>query len=227
MSKLVGLKVLIVNEDDPGVKKFLTRSDLLDAKIIKVRPSKEKKLKLSLLGKHNQANAQMVMALGKLLGLKKDLIIKSLELFEGIGRRLELIGEKNGVKVFDDYAHHPTAIKATLAALREKYKKEIIIAVVEPHGYSRTKALLNEYKGAFKDADKVIVGPIFKARDKETFGVSQKDIVKVSGHKDIISHDSFKTIVEFLSRLVKKGDIVLVMGAGKSYLWAREILKKL
>ena len=113
---LVGIKVLIVNDEDKGVFEFLKRNELLGIKIIKISPSKIKeKLKLKVLGAHNQSNAQMVVALGNLLGLDKNLIKDSLTDYGGIGRRLELIGEKNGIKVYDDYAHHPVEISAVPA----------------------------------------------------------------------------------------------------------------
>ena len=88
----------------------------------------------------------------KNLGINDEKIIKSIESFTGIGRRMELIGERGGVKVYDDYAHHPTAIKTTLEGVRQKYPKAKILVIVEPHGYKRTKALLPLYKNVFDSA---------------------------------------------------------------------------
>jgi len=138
-----------------------------------------------------------------------------------------LIGESHGVKVYDDYAHHPTAIAATIAALKQKHPSSRIWAVLEAHSYSRTKALLSNYRGVFKDADRVIVGPVFKARDKEDFGISGQSIVDIAGHKDAIYLTSLDQIVKKLKAEVKFGDVILVMGAGESYKWAREILNSL
>jgi len=215
---------LIVNSDSEGVQKLLKEIDTSSLKVIKYSLNdKNPSLNLKVIGRHNVANALGVIALGKYLKIKEDVGIKSLESFSGIGRRMELISDANGVKVFDDYAHHPTAIKATLDALNEKYPENRIWAVYEAHSYTRTKALLTHYKGVFDGADKVVIGPIFKARDNENFGINEESIKKTSGHKDVYCFDDNSKMFEFLKDNLTKGDLVLVMGAGKSYLWAREI----
>jgi len=191
--------------------------------LITQKDSLKKRFNLKIWGKHNQDNANMVYLVGKKLGIKEKDIISSIESFAGIKRRMELIGKRQGVKVYDDYAHHPTAIKATLAALRSHYPKVLIWAIVEPHGFARTKALLPLYKGAFNDADKVIVGPIFKARDNQTFGVTPKSVAKASGHLNVLTAGSSGQIIKILKKDFKKGDVILVMGAGESAKWAREI----
>lgn len=198
-SNLKGSKILITEKDSPG-----------------------KKFNLKILGEHNQKNANMVFKLGQILGIPEDKIIRSIESFNGIGRRMELISDGD-IKIYDDYAHHPTAIGATLKALRQKYPENKIWAIDEPHGFSRTKALLSQYKNIFNDADKVLIGPIYKARDKEDFGMSPQKIAEVSEHRNIKAFDSFPELLKVLLSEIKAGDIVLVMGAGKSYLWAREI----
>lgn len=182
---------------------------------------------ISIPGEFNVQNATGVVISSKLYGISNGVVKKALEDFKGVGRRLELIGEKNGIKVYDDYAHHPTAIKATLSALRQKYPKNRIWAINEPHSYSRTNALLQEYDGVFDEADKVIIAPIFKARDNETFGISENMLVESTHHADIQYIDNFPDIVGKLSTTARSGDVVLVMGAGKSYLLARDILKNL
>lgn len=192
--------------------------------LIEQKDSYKRKFKLKAFGEHNQENANMVFALGKKLGIKEEIIIKSLESFSGIGRRMEKIADRGGIKVYDDYAHHPTAIAATLKALRDEYPKASILAIDEPHGYKRTKALLQSYKGVFDDADKVIVGPIFQARDEVDVSISPESVVKASNHKDIKSADSLEEIVKELKGDIRKFNIIVVMGAGKSYLWARKIV---
>ena len=185
------------------------------------------KFKLKVSGKYNVSNALGVIVLGKIFGIPIGEIKKSLADFGGIGRRLELIGEKNGVKVYDDYAHHPSAIKVTLAALKQKYPKKKIWVIVEPHTYSRTKALLALYKNVFKDASQVIIAPIFKSRDTTDFGVSGESIVKISNHKNIKYIDSFEKITALVCRSARKEDVIIVMGAGESYKLARNILEGL
>ncbi len=194
--------------------------------LITEKDSLNKKFRLKVFGEHNQKNANMVFILGRKLGIKEENIIKSLENFEGIGRRLELIGERNNVKVFDDYAHHPTAIKTTLEGLREKYPSKKILAIVEPHGYKRTKVLLSEYKNVFDSVDKVFIGPIFKARDEVDKSISSGLVAKTSEHSDIETFDKFEEfIVNFKLKIINSSyEVIVVMGAGKSYLWAREIL---
>lgn len=197
---LVGEKILITQKDSLG-----------------------KRFDLKVFGEHNQQNANMVYILGKKLGIKEEKIIESLESFEGIGRRMELIGDSAGIKVFDDYAHHPTAIRTTIEGLRTEFPDSRIWAIDEPHGFARTAALLSNYKGVFDKADKVIIGPIFKARDAETFGMTPDIVAEKSGHNNAIGAESLDEIKKILESELKNGDIVLIMGAGKSYLWAREI----
>ncbi len=226
IGNLVGEKVLIVNADSPGVQKLLGEIDTSGLKIIKYSlKDKNLDLHLKIMGKHNLANALGVIALGRYLKINEGVITKSLEEFPGVGRRMELISERNGIGVYDDYAHHPTAIKATVDSLRENYKDKRIWAIYEAHSYSRTKALLPNYNGVFDSADKVIIGPIFEARDTEHFGISENSIAKASNHKDTICFGDAGKMFLYLNEYLKPGDVVLVMGAGKSYLWARKIAK--
>lgn len=182
---------------------------------------------LRIPGKFNVANSLGVIALACLYNIDIHTLKRVLSSYSGIGRRLEVLGQVKGIFVYDDYAHHPTAIKATLSGLRQKYPKNRIWVVIEAHSYSRTKALLKEYQGIFKDADRVIIAPIFAARDKKTFGVSGQSIVDIANHKSAIFIDSFNKITNYLKSKTKKGDIVIVMGAGKSYQLARMVFSQL
>ncbi|KKP34474.1 MAG: UDP-N-acetylenolpyruvoylglucosamine reductase [Candidatus Woesebacteria bacterium GW2011_GWE2_31_6] len=198
-----------------------------DKVLITQKDSFNKKFNLKVLGEHNQKNANMVFCLGKKLNISEENIINSLENFKGIKRRLELIGEENRIKVYDDYAHHPTAITATLEALKNANSKTKIWAIVEPHGFNRTNALFKLYNSCFEKADKVIIGPIFKARDNKTFGITPKIVAKETNHKDAIGVNSIDEIIGIIKKDIKPGDIILVMGAGNSNLWAKEILESL
>lgn len=199
---LVGRKLLITEKDSLG-----------------------RKFNLKIFGEHNQKNANMVFLLGKALGIPEEKIVKSIEGFKGIARRMELITDANGVKVYDDYAHHPTAIEATLKGLREKYPKSKILVIDEPHGYKRTKALLESYKGVFDSADKVIIGPIFQARDEIDESITPQLVAKTTNNPNAQGLNSLEEIIENLKFKIKNYDVIVVMGAGKSYLWAREIAK--
>lgn len=224
IGRLTRMKILIVNEESEGIAKLLEDIDKSEMKIIKYSEKRQNLgFNLAVSGRHNISNALGVAALGKLLGIDENIIRKSLSTFSGIGRRMELIADVNGIKVYDDYAHHPTAIAATLQGIREIYPASRIWAVDEPHGFARTSKLIDKYKNVFKDADKVLIGPIFKARDKQTFGMTPQIVAEKSYHKDAKGYDSFEGIKKVIKKEVKSGDIVLVMGAGKSYLWAREI----
>lgn len=183
--------------------------------------------KTALAGKFNVGNCLGVVALGITTGVPVSAIAQTLEEFHGVGRRMELLGNANGIDIYDDYAHHPTAIKETLSGIRQKYPEGKIWAIVEPHTYSRTKALLSLYEGVFKNADEVIIAPIFKSRDSENYGISGESIVGVSSHKAIRFIDSFEKIIEVIVRESHPGDVVIVMGAGLSYKLAREILEAL
>lgn len=182
---------------------------------------------IGLLGEHNVANSLGVIALSVLDKVETNIVKKVLKNFSGIGRRMELIGEKSEVKVYDDYAHHPTEIRATLSGLRQMYPKRKIICVVEPHMFSRTKILLHDYKAAFRQADTVFIAPIFKSRDTKTFGMSGQSIVDVADHKDISAFQKSDEAIDAAIMKAKGNDIIVVMGAGKSYQLAKDILHKL
>jgi UDP-N-acetylmuramate--alanine ligase len=210
-------KISILNKDSDGTS-FQLESEVIHLHDI---------YHVNISGEHNVANTTGVIMLSKLYGISDNVVQQVLSDFDGIGRRLELIGETNGIKVYDDYAHHPTAIAATISAIKQKHPKSRIWTVVEAHSFSRTKTLLPNYKGVFNNAYFVLVGPIFKARDLEDFGISGQDIVNVACHKKAVYLDSVEKIVDKLKFEVKSGDVILVMGAGESYKWAREILNSI
>lgn len=192
--------------------------------IIETKDLANTKFKLKLLGEHNQKNANMAYAVCKKVGVSPSVITKALENFKGVGRRMELIGERNKTSIYDDYAHHPTAIKSTLNALREKYPKQKILAVIEPHGYKRTKALLPLYKNVFDGVDKVIIGPIFKARDKVDPNFSTQEIVSLNKDKDVLALENEDEVLKNTRLALAKYDIIIFMGAGNSSLWAKKLL---
>lgn len=179
---------------------------------------------LTIPGVYNVSNALGVITVAKIFGVSDEIIRESLLSYNGLGRRFEKVFDK-GITVYDDYAHHPTAIAETLKALRQRYPARRIICIDEPHSFSRTKALLSAYEKVFDSADKIIIGPIFKARDTKSFGITGADIVKKSCHKDISYITSLDAIIKKLKTTMQNGDVIIVMGAGESYLWAKEIVK--
>lgn len=262
ISRLVGDKVLVFNQDAIGIQrlfeqmgeKALAKLTLfgytLGTPVIELENSLaasqvqltetnthfkvksdvlgvSSKVELAVPGLHNVSNALGVITLAKLYGVPIEKTVSSLAKFKGVGRRLELLNASASISVYSDYGHHPTEIKATLAGLRQKHPDKKVWCVVEPHSYSRTKALLPDYNGVFADADEVIITPIFPARDSSDFGMSGKDVVAVSGHQSARYFDSFDKVVAELVRQVKSGDVIVVMGAGKSNQLAHDILTKL
>ncbi len=174
--------------------------------------SMKKRVKLSVCGEHNVYNALAAAACGILCGLKSDLIVKGLASFHGASRRLEYKGKINGAAVYDDYAHHPTEIAATLKTVRQM-GAERIICVYQPHTYSRTLGLYKEFISALSLADIPVLADIYAARETDTLGVSSEGLARDIGDKAIYI-ESFDKIAEYIKQNAKEGDIVLTMGAG-------------
>jgi UDP-N-acetylmuramate--alanine ligase len=175
-------------------------------------------IRLNVPGLHNVSNALAASAACLTLGIDASAVERGLLNFKGTHRRFEYKGEKDNIKVIDDYAHHPSEIKATLKAVKRLRHKNIW-CVFQPHTYTRTKALLDEFTGAFDDADKIIVTDIYAAREKDTGEISSSILAeKIRTHgKDALYMKSFEDIVQHLINNVPQGDIILTMGAGDIY----------
>ncbi len=174
-----------------------------------------KTMKLSVPGKHNVLNALSCIALCNEFGLDKNDIKNALQKYKGAHRRFEYIGEFNDVKVYDDYGHHPTEINAVYDALSKKnYNHSWVI--FQPHTYSRTKELLDEFASSLMKFDNIVVTDIYAAREKNTYGISAKDIVEKIDSMGRTAYyiPNFDDIVEFIKRNAKPDDIVLTQGAG-------------
>ncbi len=184
---------------------------------------------LKVPGKHNVLNAAAAVAACQTLGFSMSDIRKGLLTFTGTKRRFEKIGESNGIIFYDDYAHHPAEIRATLAGAKAWYPGKNIIAVFQPHTYSRTKALLGDFSRSFADADEVILTDVYaSAREHDTLGITGKTLVAetLKHHKNVRYGENFLDVVGILDREAKPGDIVILMGAGNIYMWGRRIWKK-
>ncbi len=168
---------------------------------------------LQVPGRHNVSNALAALAVIAELGLPLEKAAAILSKFTGTARRFELKGEKKGIRVFDDYAHHPTEIKATLAAARSRYPRQRIWAVWQPHTYTRTKALFQEFAQAFKDADEVIVTEVYAAREpRQDF--SSAEIVSAMPHSSARFIASLPEAAEYLIQHLRREDVLLVLSAG-------------
>ncbi len=182
---------------------------------------------LKVPGIHNKKNAAAAFALAISLGIDPKAAQKSLESFAGTWRRFEYKGlTQNGAKVYDDYGHHPTEIRATLQGARELYPRERLIVAFQPHLYSRTKLLLEEFSESFGLADEVILGPIYAAREVDDGNVSSELLAtKIAGKGGFAkSIDTLDGVANYLISNSKKGDVIIVMGAGDIYEVADKIV---
>ena len=199
----------------------------VEAKVVNYSLYNSLPMTLKVPGVHNKKNAAATFAVATALGVDPKIIQKSLESFAGTWRRFEYKGEtQNGAKVYDDYGHHPTEIKATLQGARELYPRERLIVAFQPHLYSRTKLLLEEFATAFDDADEVVLAPIYAAREPDDKTVSSDILAqKISRrNKFVKSFPSLKEAENYLSGQNKKGDVIVVMGAGDIYKIAENII---
>ncbi|MGD2144708.1 MAG: UDP-N-acetylmuramate--L-alanine ligase [Anaerolineae bacterium] len=186
-------------------------------------------VRLRVPGAHNASNAMAALAVTDFLGVPFRVAREALTTFKGVARRFEVKGEAGGVVVIDDYAHHPTEIRATLRAARARFPERRIWAVWQPHTYSRTKSLLSQFADSFGQADHVIVLPIFPAREIDTLGVSSREVVEAMDHPDVRAAESMDEAVTWLGTEVLAGDAVLTLGAGDGDRvgdWLLEILSK-
>lgn len=168
---------------------------------------------LNLPGKHNIRNALAALTVIKLMGLDLKSAACAITQFKGICRRFELRGEACGIKIIDDYAHHPTEIQATLSAARSMYPGSRIWAVWQPHTYSRTKTLFNDYIHSFESADEVLVTEIYPSREpKQDF--SSREVVNAMDHPSAQYSGTLKNTWEILNSNLENGDVVLVLSAG-------------
>ena len=174
--------------------------------------SMKKHVQLSVSGEHNVYNALAAAACAILRGLPSQCIAKGLANFHGAKRRLEYKGTLAGAKVYDDYAHHPTEIAATLRTAKQMGFSRVI-CVYQPHTYSRTKGLYNGFVEALRLADVPILADIYAARETDTLGVSSEQLAKDVGG-DALYFDSFEKIADYLKATAKEGDMILTMGAG-------------
>lgn len=187
---------------------------------------------LKVPGEHNRKNAAVVLAIAEALGISLDQAQKSLAQFTGTWRRLEKKGvTKEGVIVYDDYAHHPTEVRASLQALKELYPESRIVVVFQPHLYSRTKALFADFINCFDQADFVYLLPIYFAREAKDPSISSTLLAhEISKHKvEVYGFESFSDTLEalkskFQGMPLENGDIFVTMGAGEAYKIADDLL---
>ena len=180
-------------------------------------------LDLLVLGKHNALNALGAAGAAWMLGVSGEAAAKGLLTFVGAERRLQFKGKYNGADVFDDYAHHPDELAATIEAVRSLGYDRIVVAF-QPHTYTRTKALFDDFVRELKKADHVVLAEIYAARERNTIGISSKDLVQqIPGS---VYCETLPQVTEYLKQTVGQGDVVLTVGAGDIYKSGEALLAK-
>lgn len=176
------------------------------------------RISLSVPGMHNVLNALAATVVSLEIGVRKETVVDALKDFVGVHRRFEYKGEKNGVTVIDDYAHHPSEIKTTLKTAKSGQFNRVW-CVFQPHTYTRTKALLNEFLEAFYDADNIIITDIYAAREKDTGEINSNVLVEKLQEKNVnaVYIKDFDDIISYLDKNAKDNDVILTMGAGDVY----------
>jgi UDP-N-acetylmuramate--alanine ligase len=189
---------------------------------------KNKKLpqfQLTIPGQHNILNAMASIALGLKLSIDPEIIQKSLKSFAGVNRRFQRKGSFNDIMIVDDYGHHPTEITATLKAAHS-IKKKRVITVFQPHRYSRTKFLMDDFVFALSQSDFLILTDIYAASEEPIEGITSQVLLDkiIKGGKKDAAYLKKEEIVEYLSKMVRPGDLVLTLGAGDIYRVGEELL---
>ena len=185
---------------------------------------------LPVPGMHNVANALAALATGNELGIGFETMAQALAVFSGVHRRLEKVGEKNGIVVYDDYGHHPTEVRVTLEALRHAFPDRRILVVFQPHRYTRTQALADEFGTCFAAADELILTKIYAASEPEIPGVDATLIqraVEAAGKPEVSYVPELADVPDVLVKKLHKGDVVLTAGAGNICTICDQLLAKL
>ena len=235
---------IVCNIDDKNVRKIIERSKKrivtfgkspdamyqLKGKDVYHKGELLTEINLKLPGEHNLYNALGVIALMNELNLPLKEAVKALNNFTGAKRRMEHIGTLEKTEIYDDYAHHPTEIKASLSGFRSKYPKEKILCVFEPHQFSRTIKLFDDFVQSFSDADTVIIPDIYKVRDTAAdieSMTTQKLVDEINKHhSDCRNGNSLSSTLEWLKSNYNQFDVIITMGAGPVTNIAQDLVNK-
>jgi len=180
------------------------------------------KLTLPMPGRHNALNATAAICVAHELGIADDVIRKALAGFGGVKRRFTKVGAWNGAVIIDDYGHHPVEIAAVLRAARESAKGQVI-AVMQPHRYTRLRDLFEQFCSCFNDADAVVIAPVYPAGEAPIAGVDRDALVqglRAHGHRQALALEAPEKLAALVKSLAKPGDYVVCLGAGSITQWA-------
>ena len=191
--------------------------------------TKSRELNLKMIGEFNQINAAVALSIAQELGIERHRSTKILENFRGLSRRFEFKGEEKGVLVFDDYAHHPTAVSETLKAVRDKFPEKKILVVYQPHLFTRTYVFFDDFVKSLSEApvDEIILVDIFAARERNKSGVTSADLAKAVGRVKTKYAPSLEWAATYLAKEASVGEVVISMGAGDIYKLPDRLLEKL
>ena len=181
-------------------------------------------LDMGVLGRHNAMNALAAAAAAWMMGIPGETVSRGLQAFHGAGRRMEFKGTYNGADVYDDYAHHPDEVAATLAAVRNAMPGRRLVLAFQPHTYSRTSALFDDFVRELSKADVLVLAEIYAARERNTIGISSADVAeKIPG---AVFCETLPEVTQFLRANVREGDVVITMGAGDIFRAGAALLGK-
>jgi UDP-N-acetylmuramate--alanine ligase len=236
---------LVLPAIDPGVLQLVSRLGDWHGEIVRYGPGSESEAQdvtldtdgirftlnghrfaTPLYGAHNVLNATAGLVTARELGLDLGALVEPLATFQGVARRLELIADTAGVLVFDDYAHHPTEVRAALSGARQRVGSRRLWAIIEPHTHARTRAMFDDYALAFGQADEVVVADVFAARDTDTSSPSPEDLadaIERTSAVPAMATGSVDETAAYVAEHVVAGDAVVTLGIGTSYRIARSI----
>jgi UDP-N-acetylmuramate--alanine ligase len=245
-------RLLVISAADPGARELTARLGGWDGRIVRYGPVGDlvasdvtfdpsgsnftlfgRRWRTPLAGAHNVDNATAALVMANEVGADLDLLAEGLRSFTGAGRRMELIADTAAVTIYDDYGHHPTEVRAALAAARQRVGPDRRLwAVFEPHMYSRTALLMDAFSTAFTDANEVVIAEIFASRDTPearaaTSAEALADAIERASGTPAIAVGDVDATTDYVADHLATGDAVLVMGAGKSYRIARGLAERL
>lgn len=178
-------------------------------------------------GKHNALNSIAAILAGMKSGLSFETCAQGIAAFKGVDRRFQLKGEKAGISVYDDYGHHPTEVRATLQAFKEKFPDRRVVVYFQPHRYSRTQICWNEFLGCFAQADHLLLGDIYAAGEKPIEGITVEKLFSEIQHSSKVRLAKSETMPLEIKKILRSGDVFLTLGAGDGWKLGMDLLKLL
>lgn len=185
------------------------------------------KFVLNIPGRHNALNATASLIVGLSVGLDFAVCAHGLEKFEGVDRRFHYKGESAGIKIYDDYGHHPTEVRATLQAFREKFEGQRVVVYFQPHRYSRTEHCWQDFKTSFSQADVLLLGDIYAAGETPISGISSEKLLSEMSHPKAMHSPKNDQQLETILKELKSGDVFLTLGAGDGWKLGLDVLEYL